>query len=97
MISPWLAVTAALAAARVTRLITRDRITRAPRMRLVNALGVDTLGAYLITCDWCVGLWTAAVTMPAVWLWGHHVWLQLPLHVLAAAHVVGWLATREGD
>lgn len=96
MISPAVAIIAVAACARITRLITRDRITQRPRMWLVNRWGIESLPAYLIQCDWCTGLWTAAVVMPAAWWWGHSPWLQLPLLVLAAAHAVGWAASREG-
>lgn len=96
MISAWYTVIAVLACARITRLITRDRITQPLRMRAVNRLGIESWGAYLIQCDWCTGLWVAAVVMPAAWWWGHSPWLQLPLLVLAAAYAIGWTASREG-
>lgn len=97
MISPWLAVIAVLAAARITRLVTRDTITAPLRMAVVNRAGIESKLAELIQCDWCTGMWVSAATMGAAWAWGEHQWLTVPLTVLAAAHVVGWLATREGE
>jgi hypothetical protein len=97
MISPYLLLLAALAAARVTRLITRDRITLTPRLWVINKLGPDTMTAYLITCDWCAGLWTGAVVTSAAWHWQHSPWLQVPVAALAVAQAVGMIASRESD
>lgn len=97
MISPWLAIIATLAAARVTRVITRDTITQGLRTRAVNRLGIDSRLAELIQCDWCTGMWVAAATVGAAWEWGGHPWLHVPLTALAAAHVIGWIASREGE
>jgi Protein of unknown function (DUF1360) len=97
MISPWLTVIAVLATARITRLITRDSITQPIRTAAVNRVGIDSRIAELIQCDWCTGMWASAAVMGAAWAWGEHWWVQVPLLILAAAHVVGWLATREGE
>lgn len=97
MISPWLAAITALACARATRLITRDHITAPARMWLVNRWGIDSKRAYLIQCDWCTGLWVAALFVPVAWLFGDRAWLYVPLTILAAAHIVGYLAGREAE
>lgn len=95
MISVWYTVIAVLACARITRLITRDRLTRAPRMWLVNRWGIESLRAYLVQCDWCTGLWVSAAIIPPAYWWGDRPWLHLPLYVLAGAHIVGMIADRE--
>ncbi len=73
----WLGfVVAALAVARLARLVTVDEIT-APLRREVAKRG-DTL-AYFITCPWCVSVWIAPVVGWAV-LWhsaNRGVWLVL--------------------
>lgn len=97
MISPWLTVLAFLAAARITRLVTRDSITAPIRMRLVNLFGIDSKPAELLQCDWCTAVWVSAATVGTAWRWGHHGWVQLPMMVLAGAYVVGWIASREGE
>lgn len=88
---------AALTTARITRLITSDRITEAPRTRLLRRLDPEGLAAYLIVCDWCasfyVGLGVAAAGAGAG-LWGW--WWTLPLG-LSFSYVAGWLASREGE
>lgn len=86
-----------LAVARLTRLITRDRITRAPREWLLRRLDAESLTAWLIVCDWCasfyVGLGAGAVgTLVGWWTWA---WI-VPLG-LAFSYVAGWLASMEDE
>src|SRR5678815_3816982 len=97
MISPWLTVIAVLAAARITRIITTDTITAGIRMRLVNALGIESKAAELLQCNWCAGMWAAAGTVTAAWVWGDHWWAVWPLSVLAAAYMVGWIMSGDGE
>lgn len=97
MISPFLLLLAALAAARITRLITTDRLFEAPRLWAVNKLGPLNLSAYLITCQWCMGLWVSCMTVSAAWHWRDSPWLQVPLSALAVAEVIGLIASRDGD
>lgn len=90
-------VIAALAVARLTRLVTTDRITRAPRDWVLRRLEGESLTAYLILCDYCasfyVGLGVAAVGgWAGLWTWG---WV-VPLG-LAFSYVAGWLASKEEE
>lgn len=87
----------ALAAARITRLITSDRITQAPRLWLLARLEPEGLAAYLVHCTWCVSVYTglgaAAVgAWAGLWAW----WWTIPVG-LAYSYVAGWLASREGE
>jgi hypothetical protein len=97
MISPFLMLIAALAGARITRLITTDRIFEAPRLWLINKLDPLSLSAYVITCSWCTGLWVACVTLSAAWHWRDSPWLQVPLCAMALAEIIGLIASRDGD
>jgi hypothetical protein len=86
---------AALVTARVTRLVTTDRITQASRQWLLRRLDSGSLAAYLIVCDWCasfyVGLGVAAAgVVTGQWTWP---WL-VPLG-LAFSYVAGVLARGE--
>ena len=90
-------VVMALATARVTRIVTRDRILRAPRNAVLRALPDGHLLAYLVVCDWCVSVYTGALA--AVygawadwWPWD----AALPV-ALAFSYVTGYLASREGE
>jgi hypothetical protein len=61
-----------LAAYRLSRLVTTDRLTMAPRHALIarsKAKGDDDpLLAALITCDWCVSVYTSAFVVGLSWL-----------------------------
>lgn len=86
-----------LATARVTRLITRDRILAAPRRAVLNALPDDHLIAYLIVCDWCVSVYTGALAAAGGAWAGWWSWDAVPAIALAFSYVTGYLASREGE
>jgi len=101
----------ALAAARVTRLITEDKLTEGPRGRLVDrawrrwrpAVPIadrphadEPKPAYLLTCPWCASIYVAAVAAPLCWFWGETPWLFIPALLLAFSQVTGLLA-KIGD
>jgi len=92
-----LALLAALATARGTRLLTRDRILDAPRNRIIRALPRESLLSYLILCDWCTSMYvgTAAAAVGAWSSWW--AWEYVPWLALAFSQVAGWLASREGE
>jgi len=90
-------VLAALATARLTRLVTTDRITQAPRGRAVRALPDGSLLAYLIVCDWCVSTYVGAATAGAWWLWGDTMTFTAVTTALAFSYVAGFLASRDGE
>ncbi|MCX0246421.1 hypothetical protein [Streptomyces drozdowiczii] len=86
---------AILAAARLTRLVTRDRITQAPREWALRRLPDGHLLAYLVMCDWCVSVYVGAVTATAWVVWGDERLFIGITAALAMSHVTGWLAARE--
>lgn len=94
----------ALATARITRLITTDKIAETPRLRVqlyfeqrweerTGKGSDDTWGsrfAYLISCQWCTSIYVAAGTTAAT-----SIFASVPLPVLtalAASSVTGLLA-----
>lgn len=90
-------VVMALATARVTRLVTRDRILDAPRRAVLRALPDEHLLAYLVVCDWCVSIYTGTfAAVGGAWA-GWWPWAWVPMLALAFSHVTGWLASREGE
>ena len=100
MMSMTTFVLMALATARLTRLVTQDRITQAPRYwlvrRAVKAQGDESLLAYLIVCDWCVSIYTGAAVAGAWWAWHDTGWLIWVTGALAFSYAAGWLASKEG-
>lgn len=94
---PLLIVVMALATARATRLVTRDRILQAPRRAVLRALPDDSLLAYLIVCDWCVSVYTGALAAAGGAWAGWWPWAWTPALMLAFSYVTGYLASREGE
>lgn len=95
--NPITLIVAALVTARVTRLVTTDRITQAPRRWALLRLRSDGLAAYLLVCDWCVSVYVGAVVASVgagagSWPW---TW-ALPL-ALAFSYVAGYLARGESE
>ena len=88
---------AALAVARLTRLVTSDRITEAPRNWALARLPDGHLLAYLIVCDWCVSIYTGAAVAFAGALLGVWPWATTAPLLLAFSYVAGWLASKEGE
>ncbi|HEX6518264.1 MAG TPA: hypothetical protein VF049_22075 [Nocardioidaceae bacterium] len=92
-----LMVVMTLATARVTRLVTRDRILDAPRRAVLRALPDGHLLAYLVVCDWCVSVYTGGVAaVGGAWA-GWWPWAWAPALTLAFSYVTGYLASREGE
>lgn len=88
---------AALATARLTRLITRDTVFKTFRDRVIVAMPVRLEPvAYLLTCDWCVSVYTGSAVAAGWYAWGGSRWFTAVTAALAFSHVTGWLATREG-
>lgn len=88
---------AALATARITRFITTDRITEAPRNALIRRLDPNGLLAYLVVCDWCASVYAGAAVAGAWWLWGTTMAFTAATAALAFSYIAGYLASRESD
>ena len=88
---------AALATARLTRLVTTDRILERPRVALLRRLGGDNLLAYLVVCDWCVSVYVGgAVAAAGSWA-GSWPWTWAPALALAFSYTAGYLARGESE
>lgn len=88
-------IIAALVTARLTRLVTTDRITQAPRQWMLRKLPSDSLAAYLIVCDWCASFYTGLGVGAAGWLTGQWTWPWIVPLGLAFSYVAGLLARGE--
>ncbi|MCL7377471.1 DUF1360 domain-containing protein [Streptomyces sp. 35G-GA-8] len=88
-------VLAALATARLTRLITADRITEAPRNWIIRRLPRESLLSYLLVCAWCSSIYVGAGMGVAWWAWGGDRWFAAATAALAFSYVTGWLSGRE--
>lgn len=86
-------------AARITRVLTVDRISLPIRQRIVVRLGPDHWFSYWVTCPWCLGLWVAAGVGAAGYFWGDQKWWVWVALAGTASYVTGLLAqyTTGGD
>lgn len=88
---------AALATARLTRLITTDEILRQPRQWLLRKLPENGMLAYLLVCPWCMSVYVgAAIAGAGAWA-GLWAWAWAPALALGFSYVTGFLAGREGE
>lgn len=95
---PWTVTVAALAAYRLTRLVTTDHLP--PAVKLRNWLSDNTPGDYAVlwTCPWCFGAWVSlGVTTAAEFAdrRGHRDAFLLAAMPWAISTVSGFLAERE--
>ena len=87
----------ALAAARLTGLITLDAITEDARHAVIGWLDnrPKTMGRFfaeLIKCPWCSGMWIALIGSPMVWFWGDSPVMLIPAMALAFSQVTGMIS-----
>lgn len=88
---------AAFATARLTRLVTTDRLTRAPRMWLLHRLQGRELLSYLVVCDWCVSVYMGlVVALTGAWA-GSWPWTWALPFALTFSMVTGLLARWEDE
>lgn len=88
-----------IATARLTRLVTTDRIMTPFRRWVVNKYGEDSETAYLVHCRYCASIWVATPvsliwavsTLP--WQWW---WLAGP-SLLAMSYVTGLASGLEEE
>lgn len=81
------------ATARITRLVTRDFITRHLRAYVIRRLGPDHDVPYLLTCPWCLSVWVAAGVMTVAWFYGGHPGFIIPAAALTASYLIGLAAS----
>lgn len=90
---------AALATARLTRLVTADILTEAPRDTVINWLTYRGHGmlAYLLSCPWCASMYIGSGVAAAWYAWGDSRVFAALCAALAFSHITGRLATTEGE
>lgn len=90
-------IAAALATARITRLITSDTITEPLRVRIIRRLNAEGKLAYLIVCDWCASVYVGAAVSASWWVWGDtKAWLAVVL-ALSFSYAAGFLNSKVDD
>jgi hypothetical protein len=61
LINPFLLVILALGAFRLTRIVTTDAISEPIRQKIWSKFPPNTFLGYLITCNWCFGMYVAGL------------------------------------
>jgi hypothetical protein len=84
----------ALAAYRLTRLVTTDVIFEGFRDKIWSKWPPDTKLGYLITCDWCSGLWISGFLV-IFWLLLPELAFVVSL-VMSISAIVGLISARLG-
>lgn len=90
-----LAVAAALAVYRVTRLLVADKAFEWFRLQVERWFGTDSAPAYLVECFWCASMWLAWPIVAAVVVWPDNRAVQVVVFGLAASAITGQLGARE--
>lgn len=81
-----------LTVARLTRIVTTDKIGEPLRVAVAERFGPESMVSYLAFCSWCVGWWVAlAFAFPAALVAGLPWWFGFGLWP-AASYVVGVLS-----
>lgn len=95
-VDPLALILLVLAAARITRLVVADDITKPARLWVARQPGraFDWL-LDLVSCHWCAGLWASAVTVGAWAAWSHTFALQVVVVTLAIAQAQAMVNERE--
>lgn len=87
-------VVVSLAVARITRLVTADKLTERARVAVLRRLNPNGMLAYLAVCDWCASVYVAAGVVSVYHFWEASIWIYL---ALAASYVAGFLNSRSED
>lgn len=90
-------IIAALATYRITRLITTDRLTEAPRHWIIRRLPAESLVSYLLVCNWCSSVYAGAAVAGAWWAWGDTVAYTAVTVALALSAAAGFLTRLESE
>ena len=59
--TPFTLLILSLAAARITRLVTRDEIFAKAREKIWDRYPPSTMFGYFFTCDWCTSIWVSSL------------------------------------
>lgn len=79
--------------ARVTRLITDDRIFGRARAAVIRRYGPDHAIAYWATCPWCVSPYVAGALITLAWHYGDTPAYFFAAAIGTASYLAGALAT----
>lgn len=79
--------------ARVTRLITDDRVLGRVRAAIIRRFGPNHPIAYWVACPWCVSPYVAAALVTIAWHYGHTQAYLIAAAIGTASWITGAAAT----
>lgn len=82
------------AVARVTRLITDDRLFSPIRVRMIKRFGVDHPLTYAASCPWCLSPYLGAAAFTTAWYLGTTAPFVITTATLTASYLIGMAATH---
>ncbi|MFE4501704.1 hypothetical protein ACFRFQ_17770 [Rhodococcus sp. NPDC056743] len=85
------------AAARLTRLVTDDYITRHFRAFFIRRYGPDNDLAYLVTCPWCMSMYISGGMFTLAWFYGWHPAFIIATAALTVSYLIGTAAILVGS
>lgn len=80
-----------LAVARLTRVVTTDKVGEKLRIAIIRRAGAESLLSYFLVCPWCVSIYTGTLLAAGYVLLGDSWIYQLPALALAASYIAGAL------
>lgn len=93
MIDPYVLVVLAVAVARMTVLMTTDKITQPLRDKVLAKLGPDHMITFGVNCPWCWSIWLSFPMTAITFFTVSSIWLAI-LTALAVSWVGSYLADR---
>lgn len=93
MIDPYVLVVLAVAVARMTVLMTTDKITQPLRDKVLAKFGPDHMLTFGVNCPWCWSIWLAFPMTAITFSTANTIWLAI-LTALAVSWVGSYLADR---
>jgi len=84
-----------LACWRLARLLSVDEIFRPARVKIVARFGEGGQIAYLVTCPWCISIWSSIPVAAVAVLWPDNRAVWAALLVLAGSGVAGIMQSVE--
>lgn len=65
-------------------------------LRAIYRRDVDPYAEYLLSCQWCIGMWLSFAAAPAWYFLGDSPWFLIPACALAFSYVAGKLSQFGG-
>jgi len=90
-----LVVVVVLASWRLARLLSVDEIFRPARERVIDRAGADSQIAYLVTCPWCISVWSSPPLIAAAVWWPQNRVVWIVALSLAASGFAGIMQSVE--